>query len=95
MPRDIQSIVWRKDGRSTRSEEWKQRLTTYNLEDCAALKRVTELVYAVIAQVQSPAQTGTTSRSMDLPVVRVQDIERWANNRNFGNVNFVHADYRI
>ena len=43
----IQSIVWRKKWEATKGEEWKQRLTTYNMEDCAALKRVTELVCAV------------------------------------------------
>src|SRR5436305_11873574 len=43
----IQSVVWRKRWEATRGVEWKQRLTMYNLEDCAALRRVTELVYAV------------------------------------------------
>src|SRR5262245_35026052 len=31
----------------THAEEWKQKLTAYNLEDCLALKKVTEFLYAV------------------------------------------------
>src|SRR5260370_31255304 len=41
-----QSVVWRTWSQATRDEQWKQRLITYNLEDCAALKRVTEFIYA-------------------------------------------------
>ena len=77
---------------NTRGEEWKRRLTNYNLEDCAALKRVTGLVSAVTAVVNSGAQPGPTETE-DLPVVRVQEVERWANNRNWGRVNFFHPDY--
>ena len=43
----IQSLVWRARWEATRAEEWKQKLLTYNLEDCLALKRVTELLDAV------------------------------------------------
>src|SRR5208337_2459543 len=88
----IQSVLWRKRWENTQGEEWKRRLTNYNLEDCAALKRVTGLVSAVTAVVNSGAQPGPTETE-DLPVVRVQEIERWANNRNWGRVNFFHSDY--
>jgi hypothetical protein len=43
---------------STRAEEWKRKLTTYNMEDCAALRRVTEFVYASSARSErSPLPT--------------------------------------
>ena len=42
----IQSIVWRRRWEETHSAAFKDKLTTYNLEDCAALKRVTEFLYA-------------------------------------------------
>ena len=45
----IQSIAWRMRWESTHDEEWKRRLKTYNLEDCLALKKVTEFVRAVCA----------------------------------------------
>ena len=43
----IQSIAWRMSWESTHDDVWRQKLTTYNLEDCLALKRVTEFVQAV------------------------------------------------
>ncbi len=90
----IQSVLWRKRWENTRGEKWKRRLTNYNLEDCAALKRVMGLVSAVTAVVNSGAQPRPTETE-DLPVVRVQEIERWANNRNWGRVNFFHPDYAV
>ena len=56
----IQSIVWRRRWESTGSDEWKQKLTTYNLEDCAALRKVTEAVYAVV-DVTPSLRSGTSS----------------------------------
>jgi hypothetical protein len=88
----IQSVVWRRRWEATRGEEWKQRIVTYNLEDCAALRRVAELVYTITANASSavlPSPTGVEA----LPVVRVQELDRWANNRNWGRVNFFHPDY--
>ena len=41
----IQSIVWRLRWEATASEEWKQKLTQYNLEDCLALQQVTALLW--------------------------------------------------
>jgi predicted RecB family nuclease len=86
----LQSIVWRKTWETTKGIEWKQKLTTYNLEDCTALKRVTELVYAAIIKMGSPA--GPVEIDIP-PVVRVQDIDKWADYRKWGRVNFVHPDY--
>ena len=54
----IQSIFWRRRWEDRKSDEWKQKLTTYNLEDCAALKKVTEAVYAVL-EVPPPTDPGT------------------------------------
>jgi predicted RecB family nuclease len=87
----IQSAAWRKRWEATKGEEWKQRLTTYNLEDCAALKRVTEFVYAVTivksAPRQAPNQVGNP------PVVQVQEIDRLASDRKWGPVSFFHPDF--
>ena len=44
MPLGIQSLVWRSRREVTHAEEWKQKLITYNLEDCAALKQVSEFL---------------------------------------------------
>ena len=38
----IQSIIWRHKWELTNNKELKQKLITYNIEDCFALKRITE-----------------------------------------------------
>ena len=40
----LQSIAWRKRWEAGHAEEWKDRLTTYNMDDCAALKEVVVFV---------------------------------------------------
>jgi predicted RecB family nuclease len=44
----LQSIAWRKWWEASQSEGWKGRLTTYNMEDCAALKKVVMFVRHVV-----------------------------------------------
>ena len=88
----IQSIVWRRKWETSRNEEWKRCLNKYNLEDCAALRRVTGMVCAIAAKLNSE-EGSEIHNAKDLPIVRVQDIERWAKDRNWGNVDFVHSDY--
>ena len=39
--------MWRARWEQTREQVWKDKLLTYNAEDCAALKKVTEFVQAV------------------------------------------------
>src|SRR2546421_11392462 len=63
-----QSIVWRKRWEASREESWKRKLTAYNLEDCAALRKVTEAVYAISAGAKAPAGAGPgCSPSRDTP----------------------------
>jgi hypothetical protein len=88
----IQSIVWRMRWEATRDEEWKQKLTTYNLEDCAALKKLTELIRMLIAKANS--ETGLPMSNGDCPPVSlVKDVERLTDFHIWGNVNFFHPDY--
>ena len=44
----LQSILWRRKWEVTKDTSFKQRLLTYNHEDCQALKKVTEFVYQII-----------------------------------------------
>jgi predicted RecB family nuclease len=86
----IQSIVWRVRWESTHDVQWKQKLTTYNLEDCAALKRVTEFVCAAAVK---PTAGPTVSPESGPPVASVQDLDRLSNERKWGPVQFFHADF--
>jgi predicted RecB family nuclease len=89
----IQSIVWRKRWESTGSDQWEQKLTTYNLEDCSALRRITEVVYAA-AEV-TPASDSGSQQIEGPPVARVQELERWESSRTWKRVDFVHEDFAL
>jgi predicted RecB family nuclease len=70
----IQSVVWRRRWEAGRGPDLKQKLIKYNIEDCEALKRVTDFVYAVCEA--SPSATGQ-SRSTDRispQIVRVEEV---------------------
>src|SRR5262249_29502428 len=87
----LHSLVWRDRWEATQGENWKQRLTTYNMEDCAALKRVTEFLYATTARVESAS--GQVPYGVgNAPIVRVQEIDRLANDLKWGAVDFFHPD---
>jgi hypothetical protein len=87
-----QSIVWRTRWEATRDERWKQELTMYNLDDCAALRRVTEFVYAAVATVGTAAGPGASAPG-GLAVASVQDLDRAGNERKWGKVRFFHPDF--
>jgi predicted RecB family nuclease len=43
----LQSLVWRRRWEETRDDAFKQRLVSYNADDCAALRRLTEHLDAI------------------------------------------------
>jgi predicted RecB family nuclease len=43
----IQSIAWRKQWEASRDNQLKQKLTEYNQEDCAALRRVSDFISGI------------------------------------------------
>jgi predicted RecB family nuclease len=87
----LQSLVWRARWETTRGEEWKQKLLTYNLEDCAALRKVTDVIRGLNlpASPAYPASTGTAGPRVSL----VSEIERWDNNRQWGKVPFLQPEF--
>ncbi len=84
----LQSIVWRREWETGRDEQWKQKLIRYNLEDCLALKRVTDFIGTCRAGMELPNTADNT-----LPVTHVETLDRLAGTRTWGEVNFVHPDY--
>ena len=55
----LQSLVWRARWEQAREPVWKEKLLTYNAEDCAALKKVTEFVQAVGEAARSRGDGGS------------------------------------
>jgi predicted RecB family nuclease len=90
----IQSMVWRMNWEATHEEGWKQKLTTYNLEDCAALKKVTEFIRAITTHTKTRSETASPMEERGCPPMAfVQDVEKLTDYRKWGRVNFVHPDY--
>ncbi len=57
----LQSIVWRQRWEETGAGAWKDRLTTYNLEDCLALRVVTRCLEAIRPGQTTPGGVGANA----------------------------------
>ena len=89
----IQSLVWRAKWEATGDDNWKRKLATYNAQDCSALKRVTEVIRAIMAKA---APDAPAAENADLPAVGfVADLDKLAHDRKWRRVNFVHPDYEF
>jgi predicted RecB family nuclease len=88
----LQSIAWRLRWEKTHDDLWKAKLVEYNLEDCSALRSVTEFVQAACGPAPAPAQTANGD-AMPPMVMRVQDLDKLADTRTWGKVAFVHSDF--
>jgi predicted RecB family nuclease len=88
----LQSLVWRTRWEQTLDERLKQQLTTYNLEDCVALKRVTEVLFQVAAHAESGGQPMPKS-SEGMPIPDVQDADQLTFPAGWGRITFFHPDF--
>lgn len=88
----IESIAWRMRWEATHERKWKDKLTAYNLEDCVALRRVTEFIYSAIAAVD-PARDSRPSTEGGPAIALVQEIDRLGSDRRRGRVRFFHPDF--
>jgi hypothetical protein len=90
----IQSIVWRKRWDESHADEWKDRLVTYNREDCSALRRVTEFLHA--HGPESSSGGGTKPAAAGDPLVAsVEEIDHLGAPKRWGEIEFVHTDYQF
>lgn len=86
----LQSLVWRADWERTGADPLKQILLRYNLDDCAALKRVTEELFAIAP---GPGGSGATPTTCRLPAVRVEELDALAFPRRSGSIEFANPDF--
>ena len=86
------SIAWRAKWEATGAEEWKEKLLTYNQEDCAALRRVAGLLREVNAR-RASAPTGGSVPAGGQQVSLVEEVERWDNNRQWGTARFAQPEF--
>jgi predicted RecB family nuclease len=88
----VQSLVWRGRWEATQDEEWKRKLTVYNMEDCVALKRVTEFIGAVVPAADPIAGLPPGAEGQP-PVAQVQELDRLSNDWQWGRVQFVQPEF--
>jgi predicted RecB family nuclease len=90
----VQSIVWRKHWEAGHADEWKQKLVRYNREDCAALRKVSELVSAISSR---PADAGVPplTGGCGLPVASVEELDKLGAVERRGKIDFFHPDYQF
>jgi predicted RecB family nuclease len=88
----LQSIAWRIRWERTHELSWKTKLIEYNLEDCTALRAVTEFIRNASVAAPAPSDSGRVDAVVP-QVMRVQDLDKLADTRTWGKVAFVHADF--
>jgi predicted RecB family nuclease len=89
----VQSMAWRKRWEVGRVDDWKQKLVTYNREDCAALRKVTELLYTIGSR--PPVANNPQPTVQDgPPVTSVEELDRLGTVHRRGKIDFFHPDYQ-
>lgn len=90
----IQSIVWRNMWEVTGSAGFKEKLTTYNIEDCAALRKVTEFLYTICSDQASPGQPQSWTHE-GYQLSRVEEMEPQWNRREWCKAEFSVPDFEF
>jgi predicted RecB family nuclease len=86
----IQSIVWRRRWEETGAAVFKDLLTTYNLEDCAALQKVTQCLYAICPGL--PTTDGAVSHEGP-EVSRVEEVTLQSRMRGWNQAMYAVPDF--
>ena len=90
----IQSTVWRSNWEATGSSAFKEMLTTYNMEDCSALRMVTECLYA-ICPMQLPQSQPQTLTHEGHQVSRIEESEPQWSRREWCRAEFALPDFEV
>jgi hypothetical protein len=88
----VQSIVWRKRWEDGRPDGWRSKIETYNREDCAALRRVTEFLFATGIPQVAPGGPGPMG-GPQLAVASVEELDRLGAVSRRGKIEFFHPDF--
>jgi predicted RecB family nuclease len=89
----LMSVVWRRRWEQASDPAWKDKLTTYNLEDCEALRRVTEFLYAASPHPQAAKEQRAGVAGQE--VARVEDMQPVSSRREWCKADFAVADFEF
>lgn len=90
----IQSTVWRSNWEATGSSAFKEMLTTYNMEDCSALRMVTEFLYAICPVQLSLSQPQALTHEGH-QVSRIEESEPQWSRREWCRAEFALPDFEF
>ena len=90
----LQSVVWRRRWEDRGSVVLQDKLTTYNLQDCDALRRVTEFLYEVCAGAVAGDRKNTEERGGH-PVARVEELQPRFNRPDWKAIKFALPDFEF
>ncbi len=88
----LQSLVWRARWDHAREQCWKDKLLTYNEEDCVALKKVTEFVQAIGEAARSRGD-GATAAQTGPVVAWADEVSVPSSRREWCRIKFVVQDF--
>jgi hypothetical protein len=83
----LQSLVWRARWEQTGDQSWKDKLLTYNGEDCAALRKVTDCV-RVIGEAARGRGAEAAATPPDLDLAWADEVGSPSNRREFCHAKF-------
>jgi predicted RecB family nuclease len=88
----LQSLVWRARWEQARDVAWKEKLTIYNVEDCAALRKVTTFVQAVGEAARGRSEGGGTAQGSP-NVAWADEVTAPSSRREWGRATFALEDF--
>ena len=91
----IQSIVWRRRWEETRSTGLKEKLVTYNIEDCVALKKVTQFLFAICPPQAPTLDAGSVASVGGREVSLVEQIDPQFSRRDWCKLTFAIENFEF
>ncbi|MGK7914678.1 MAG: TM0106 family RecB-like putative nuclease [Prochloraceae cyanobacterium] len=90
----LQSIVWRAKWETSYDDSWKYKLLTYNIEDCLALKIVTETIRRILATTSSEKESFVDDVK-HLSVGFVEDLEKLSDYHKWKKINLAQPEFEF
>lgn len=89
----LKAVIWRSEWELSKKVDLKEKLITYNSEDCAALKRVMECIYDLTTKA-GLVDSSKITENKNTKIAYVQDIVSETDRVEWGTPKFIHPDFK-
>ena len=89
----LQSLVWRARWEQAQDQAWKDKLLTYNAEDCAALRKVVEFVQAIVQAARSRGESTEDGSAANTAVAWADELTAPTSRRQWCHAEFALPDF--